>query len=93
MVRSVQLPRVQDRSSRGACRTLAASWSRGHCSDPHGLLGLGHHAFIFPRGYIVERPLEVSLGSVKRRALLVGLEVGVDELDEAVEIFGCDLVK
>jgi hypothetical protein len=28
---------------------------------------------------------------LERRGILVGLEVGVDELDKAVQVFGCDL--
>lgn len=35
----------------------------------------------------------MSLGSIKRRALLVCLEVGVDEFDKSVEILRGDLNK
>lgn len=56
------------------------------------LLCLGYDTFIFSRRDILERPLKVSLGSIQRSAFLVGLKVGVDELDQSIEILGRDLI-
>lgn len=51
------------------------------------LLRRRDHALVLPRVDVVQRPLEMSLGVLQRRRLLIGLEVRVDELDQAVEIF------
>lgn len=50
-----------------------------------------HHALIVPRRDIVERALEVLARVLQAGRVLVGVEVRVDELDEAVEVLCRDL--
>lgn len=33
----------------------------------------------------------MALGSIERRALLVGLEIGMNELDQAIDVLRCNL--
>lgn len=56
------------------------------------LLPLSHDTLVIPRPYILEGALEVAFRPVKAgvRLVLAGLQVGVDELDEAVEVLGGD---
>jgi len=55
------------------------------------LCSSGHNALILSRGNILQRALEVPSGSVDRRRVMVRLQIRVDELDEAIEVFGGDL--
>ena len=57
---------------------------------PHSLFGFCHDTFVFSRSNILQRPLEVALGAfeVRIRSILVGLQVAVDELNEAIEVLG-----
>lgn len=48
------------------------------------LLSLRHNPFILPRLNVLQRPLEMPLRVLQRRALLVRLQVGMDELNEPV---------
>lgn len=56
------------------------------------LLPLSHDALVIPRPDVLEGALEVALRPVKAgvRLVLAGLQVGVDELDETVEVLGGD---
>ena len=52
---------------------------------------LRDNALVLPTRDIVECALEMFFGSFQAGAFLVGLQIRVDELDEAVEVFCCDL--
>lgn len=58
----------------------------------HSLPGFRNNALILPGPYIVQGTVEVAFGALEARVwfIFVGLEIGMDELDEAVEVFGCD---
>ena len=49
---------------------------------------LRDNALVLPTRDIVQRALEMLFGSFQAGAFLVGLQIRVDELDEAVEVFG-----
>jgi hypothetical protein len=55
------------------------------------LCSSGYNALILPRGNILQRALEVPSGPINRRRVVVRLQIRVDELDEAIEVFGGDL--
>lgn len=58
----------------------------------HVLLGCQHNPLVLLALYHVERLLEVlPAGLDRRRVLLVARQVGVDQLDQAVEVLCCDL--
>jgi hypothetical protein len=63
----------------------------------HPLHALSHllwrcdDAFVLSAGYVIQGALEVFSRVLETRCVLVGLEVGVNEFDEAVEVLGCDL--
>lgn len=58
----------------------------------NSLSRIGDNALVFSGADILQRTLEVTLWTLEAgiRLVLVGLQVGVDELDEAVEVLGCD---
>ncbi len=51
----------------------------------------GDDAFVLPASDVFESALEMPFRVLEAGAVGVGLQVRVDELDEAVEVFGCDL--
>ena len=55
------------------------------------LLCLCYDAFVVSRRDIVQCPLEMSLGVFKRGALLIGLEIRMNELDEPIQVLRCYL--
>ena len=60
-------------------------------SKPIHSFCLRDNALVLPTRDIVQCALEMLLGSFQAGALLVCLQIRVDELDEAVEVFCCDL--
>ncbi len=52
---------------------------------------LRDNTLVLPTRDVVQRPLEMLLGSFQARALLVRLQIRVDELNEAVKVFCGDL--
>ena len=58
---------------------------------PSRLFCLRDNTLVLPTRDIVQRPLEMLLGSFQARALLVSLQIRVDELNEAVKVFRGDL--
>ena len=49
-----------------------------------GLFCLCYNAFVLPRRDVVERALEMSFRVFERRALLIRLQVRVDQLNQSV---------
>jgi hypothetical protein len=47
--------------------------------------------FVFSARYVVQRALEMLPRIFETRRILIGLQIRVDEFDEAIEVFGCDL--
>lgn len=56
------------------------------------LSGLCHDPFVVPCLDVVQRTLKMAFGVLQTRVRLavVRLQIGVDQLDQAVEILGCD---
>lgn len=55
------------------------------------LLRRGDDALILTTRYVIERALEMFPRVLKTGCVFIGLQVGVDELDEAVKVLGCNL--
>jgi hypothetical protein len=51
----------------------------------------GDNTFVLSTRYVIQRALEVFPWVLKTRRVFIGLEIRVDELDEAVEIFCSNL--
>ena len=54
---------------------------------------LRDNALVLPTLNVVQRPLKMLLGSFQARALLVRLQIRVDELNQAVKVFCGDLSR
>lgn len=52
--------------------------------QPKLLLRCDHDALVLSTGYVVERALEMFPRVLEAGCVLVGLQIGVDEFDEAV---------
>jgi hypothetical protein len=55
------------------------------------LLRCRDHTLILSTRDIIQRALKMPLGVLKRGGVLIGLEIGVDELNESIEILCSDL--
>lgn len=59
----------------------------------HSSLRLRNNALILSRRDVIERPLEVLARVLKTRSVFIGVEIRMDELDEAVQVLGRDLFR
>lgn len=59
----------------------------------HSSLRLRNNALILSRRDVIERPLEVLARVLKTRSVFIGIEIRMDELDEAVQVLGRDLFR
>jgi hypothetical protein len=50
-----------------------------------------NNTFVFSARYVVQRALEMLPRIFETRRILIGLQIRVDEFDEAIEVFSCDL--
>lgn len=53
----------------------------------------GHNTFVLPGCNVFYGSLEMTFGHVNCGGFLVGLEIGVDELDQTIEVFCGDLMQ
>ena len=67
--------------------------TKTHCPLQAPSFCLRDDALVLPTRDIVQRSLEMLFGSFQARALLVRLQIRVDELNEAVKIFRGDLSR
>lgn len=64
------------------------------CTSPsYPSFGLRNNSLVVPRRNIVERSLEMSLRALQRRTILICLDIRVNELNQAIDVFDGDLVK
>ena len=63
-----------------------------HSHIDYFLLRRRNNTFILSARDIIQRALEMLSRILKRRSVFVGLKIGMDELDEPVQIFRRDLV-
>lgn len=57
------------------------------------LFRCGNNALVLPASYVIQSALEMPPRVLKRRGIFVGLKVGMDEFDEAIEVFRCYLCR
>ena len=67
--------------------------TRALIHQPKTLLCCDYDALVLSTGYVVERALEMFPRVLEAGCIIVGLQVGVDEFDESVQVLGCDLQR